>query len=420
MGYTIAEKIIAAHSEKEHVKAGEYVNVKVDFVVGNESTSVLAIEGFNRLGCDRVFDKDRVLILTDHSIPNNTIASAECNKICREFSQQHGLKFYEVGRVGICHVFVPDHGYVVAGDVVIGADSHTCTYGAVGALGTGMGSTDMLHAMVFGEIWMRVPETIKVVFKGKLPKGVVGKDLILYLIGEIGVEGANYKSIEFCGEALEDVSLTSRFTMANMVVEAGGKCCFFNPNQETIEYMNERGKRPYKIYTADEDAAYEQVIELDVSNLEPQVAVPDLPENARPVSQVEKERVRIDQVLFGSCTNGRVEDMKIAAEVLQGKKIADHVRMVVIPGSQEVYLESLKAGYIQIMIEAGCAVCTPNCGPCGGRHMGVLADGEVCLSTTNRNFTGRMGHKGSLVYLSGPAVAAASAVAGYIVSPDNL
>lgn len=420
MGHTIAEKIMAAHCGREEVYADEYVNAKVDFIVGNESTSVLAIEGFRRLGCDRIFDKDRILILTDHSIPNNSIAAAEYNKTCREFSKEFGLEFYEVGRVGICHVMVPDKGYVVPGDIVIGADSHTCTYGALGAMSTGMGSTDMLHAMVFGEIWMRVPETIKVVLNGKVKPGVVGKDLILYVISQIGVEGANYKAIEFCGEALDNVSLSSRFTMANMVIEAGAKCCFFNLNQETLNYLEERARRPYKVYTADEDARYCQVVELDVSDLEPQVAVPSLPENAKPVSEVERDHIRVDQVFFGSCTNGRTEDMMIAAQILEGKKLADHVRMIVIPGSQEVYMESLKKGYIQTMLEAGCAICTPNCGACGGRHMGVLAAGEVCLSTTARNFTGRMGHKDSFVYLSGPAVAAASAVAGYICGPESV
>ena len=259
-----------------------------------------------------------------------------------------------------------------------------------------------------------------VVLKGKVRPGVVGKDLILYVISKIGVEGANYKAIEFCGEALDDVSLSSRFTMANMVIEAGAKCCFFDPNPETLDYLTKRARRPYQVYTADADAKYCQVLELDVSDLEPQVALPSLPENAKPVSEVEKEHVRVDQVFFGSCTNGRVEDMRIAARILEGKKLADHVRMVVIPGSQEVYMESLKNGYIETMIEAGCAVCTPNCGPCGGRHMGVLAEGEVCLSTTARNFTGRMGHKDSFIYLSGPAVAAASAVAGYICSPEHV
>ena len=418
MGFTMAEKILAAHCGRAGVKAGEYINAKVDFVVGNEGTSALAIRKFNELGCDRVFDKDRISIITDHSVPNNTIESAEICKICREFSRKYELtNTFEVGRLGISHVIVPDKGLVGAGDVVVGADSHTCTYGALGAFATGMGSTDMLYAMVFGETWMRVPETVKLVFKGKLPEGIVGKDLILYAIGRIGIEGANYKSIEFCGEALEALSMDSRFTMANMAVEAGAKAGMFVPDEKTLAYLEGRCRRPYTVYRPDADAAYERVVEFDVSGLEPQVAVPDLPENVKPVGEVEKERVRLDQVFLGSCTNGHLEDLRIAAKILQGRSVHERTRMIVIPGSQEIYLEALKLGYIQTLIEAGAAVCTPTCGPCVGRHMGLLAAGEVCASTTNRNFSGRMGHKDSKVYLVGPAVAAASAVAGYIVSP---
>ena len=420
MPFTMAEKILAAHCDKDHVKPGEYINVKVDFVIGNEGPSRLAIEEFRRLGCDRIFDKERVLIVTDHSVPNKSVDSAEVVKICREFSCQYDLPhFYEVGRLGISHVMVPERGFVGAGDIVIGSDSHVCTYGALGSFATGMGSTDMLNAMVFGDIWMRVPETFKITYQGKPGKYVGGKDLILMLISKIGIDGATYKALEFVGEALSDLSMDSRFTLANMSIEAGAKCGMFVPDEKTIQYM-ERCVRPYTIYKPDPDAVYEREIELDVAGMEPLVAVPHLPENVKPVSEVEREGVRVDQVFIGSCTNGRLEDIEIAAALLKGRSVHKKTRMIVIPGSQDVYLQALKAGYIETLIEAGVAVGTPSCGPCVGGHMGVLASGEVCASTTNRNFQGRMGSKDSEVYLMGPAVAAASAVTGYITSPSSL
>ena len=420
MPSTMAEKILAAHSGRSEVKPGEYLNVKVDFVVGNEGPSRLAIEEFRRLGCDRIYDKDRVLIVTDHSVPNKTIDSAEVVKLCRDFSQEYDLThYYEVGWLGISHVMIPEKGLVGAGDVVIGSDSHVCTYGALGSFATGMGSTDMLNAMVFGDIWMRVPETIKVTYKGELPPYVGGKDLILMLISKIGIDGATYKAIEFDGEAISQLSMDSRFTLANMSIEAGAKCGMMVPDEKTIQYM-ERCVRLYTIYKPDPDAVYAQEIEFDVTGMEPLVAVPHLPENVKPVSEVEKEKVHLDQVFIGSCTNGRLEDIRIAAEILRGRKVHDRTRMIVIPGSQDVYLAALKAGYIETLIEAGVAVGTPSCGPCVGGHMGVLASCEVCASTTNRNFQGRMGSKDSFVYLVGPAVAAASAVTGYITSPASL
>lgn len=421
MGMTLSEKILAAHSGKERVKAGQYLNVGVDFIVANETTGSLAVKKFEALGCERVFDRDRISIITDHTIPANTVESAQTCKICMDFSRKQQLTYtYDVGRVGIAHVMVPDHGLVGAGDVVIGADSHTTTYGALGAFATGMGSTDILYAMLFGEIWMKVPATVKVVYNGIPPAGITGKDLILAALGKLGLEGANYKAVEFGGEALAGLSMDSRFTMANMIMEAGAKAGLFTPDQTALDYMEGRCKRPFTVYAPDGDAEYEKVLELDVSDLELQVALPHSPDNVVPVSAAESKSPKLDQVFIGSCTNGRLEDLRIAAEILGGRSVAGGTRLIVIPGSQEVYLEAMRLGYVQALVEAGAAFCTPSCGPCVGRHMGLLAQGEVCLSTTNRNFAGRMGHKDSLVYLSGPAVAAASAVAGRILSPANL
>jgi 3-isopropylmalate/(R)-2-methylmalate dehydratase large subunit len=417
----MAEKILAAHCNREFVEAGEYITVKVDFIVGNGGPTALAIKEFMRLGCDRLFDRDRILIVGDHTAPNNTIGSAEVNKLCRDFSRKYGIThFYDVGRLGIAHNIMPEKGLVGAGDLVFGADSHTCTYGALGAFATGSGSSDMLYAMLFGEMWMRVPETIKIVFTGKLPPRIGGKDLILNLIGKIGIDGANYKAIEFTGTALEGLSLDSRFTMANMTIETGAKTGLFEPNGEAISYMNNRCVRPYTLYHSDADAIFDKIITIDVTDMEHQVAVPDLPSNVKPISEIEKEKVRLDQVFIGSCTNSRLEDIRIAAEILKGRKVHKDMRMVVIPGSQEVYREALRLGYTETLVNADVAFCTPTCGPCVGLHMGVLASGEVCASTSNRNFTGRMGHKDSQVYLVGPAVAAASAVTGYITSPESL
>ncbi len=421
MGYTMAEKILAAHCGRDYVKPGQYINVDVDFIVGNEAPSVMTIREFYNLKCDRVFNNERIAIVPDHVAPNKDVAAAEICKTVREFAYRYNItNYFEVGRMGISHVIVPEKGLVGAGDVVIGADSHTCTYGALGAFATGMGATDMLCAMVLGEIWMKVPETMKIVYHGKLPKGIVGKDLILFTIGKIGIEGARYKAIEFTGEALDDLSMDSRFTMANMTVEAGAKCGMFVPDEKTIEYMDERCVRPYKIYKPDDDAVYEQVLEFDVSNLEPQVALPHLPENVKPIGEVRKDRIHLDQVFIGSCTNGRMEDLRIAADILRGRSVSSRTRLIVIPGSQEIYLSAVKEGIITALVEAGAAVSTPTCGACVGTHMGVLAEGEVCASTTNRNFEGRMGHKDSRVYLVGPAVAAASAILGYLAAPEEV
>lgn len=421
MGMTLSEKILAAHSGEDRVKVGQYLNVCVDFIVANESTGSLAIKRFEALGCDRVFDRDRVSIITDHTIPANTVESAQICKVCMDFSRKYQLTHtYDVGRVGISHVMVPDDGLVGAGDVVIGADSHTTTYGALGAFSTGMGSTDILYAMLFGEIWMKVPATIKLVFNEIPPEGIVGKDLILAALGKLGLEGANYRAVEFCGSSLDGLSMDSRFTMSNMIMEAGAKAGLFTPDQTALDYMKGRCKRPYTVYAPDGDAEYERVIELDVSKLEPQVALPHSPANVVSVSEAERQSPRLDQVFIGSCTNGRLEDLRIAAEILEGRSVAKGTRLIVIPGSQEVYLEAMRLGYVQTLVKAGAAFCTPSCGPCVGRHMGLLAKGETCLSTTNRNFAGRMGHKDSFVYLSAPAVAAASAAAGRILSPRNL
>lgn len=419
MASTMAEKILAAKSGKESVKPGEYINVKLDYVVGNEGSARMAIDDFRRLGCDRIFDKERLLIIADHSIPNKTIDSAEVVKVCRDFCREYDLPFYEPGKAGISHVMVPENGWVGAGDVVIGSDSHICTYGALGCFATGSGSTDLLHSMVFGDIWMRVPENIKVTYTGKLQPYVSGKDLILALIGKIGVDGARYQAIEFAGDTLGELSMDSRFTLCNMTIEAGAKCGIMTPDEKTIEYMK-RCVRPYKIYKSDPDAVFQKEVEIDVSEMEPQVAVPHLPSNLKPVSEVEKEKVQLDQVFIGSCTNSYLDDIKVAAEILKGRRVHDKTRMIVLPGSQDVYIAALKAGYIEILAEAGVAVGTPNCGACGGGHHGVLAKGEVCASTSNRNFQGRMGSSESSVYLVNPAVAAASAVAGYIISPASL
>jgi len=421
MGMTMSEKILAAHSGRQRVSAGEYLNVAVDFIVANETTGSLAISRFEALGCDRVFDRDCISIITDHTVPANTVESAQVCKVCMDFSRKYVLTHtYDVGRLGIAHVMVPDLGLVGAGDVVVGADSHTTTYGALGAFATGMGSTDILYAMLFGEIWMKVPATVKLVFHGRPRGGVVGKDLILRALGRLGLEGANYKAVEFAGEALRELSMDSRFTMANMSMEAGAKAGLFAPDDRTIAYMRGRCIRPFTVCEPDPDAVYEQVVDLDVTDLEPQVALPHSPANAVPVSEAESLEVRLDQVFIGSCTNGRLEDLRIASEILAGRSVRLGTRLIVIPGSQQVYLEGMRLGYVQAMVEAGAAFCTPSCGPCVGRHMGLLAQGETCLSTTNRNFAGRMGHKDSLVYLSGPAVAAASAVAGRIVSPESI
>jgi 3-isopropylmalate/(R)-2-methylmalate dehydratase large subunit len=418
MAMTLAEKIVVAHTKKE-VHAGQFVEVAVDLVLSNDITAPIAIREFEKLGVEQVFDPDLVVMVPDHFVPNKDIKSAEQCRVMREFARAQELTHYfEVGRMGIEHVLLPEQGLVVPGDVVVGADSHTCTYGALGALATGMGSTDIAVAMATGHAWMRVPETIRIVYHGTLQSWVGGKDLILYTIGQIGVGGARYKAIEFAGPVVEQLSMAGRFTMANMAIEAGGKAGLFAVDDITRAYVRDRASRPYCTYHADAGATYAQVVEIDVSQIEPQVAFPHLPENARPVSLAGD--VRIDQSVIGSCTNGRLEDLRIAAEVLRGHQVHPDVRCIVIPGSQQVYLDALHEGLVEVFVTAGAVVSTPTCGPCLGGYMGVLAAGERAVSTTNRNFRGRMGHPDSFVYLAGPAVAAASAVAGRIARPEEV
>ncbi len=415
---TLVEKILAAHSSKSRVTPGDLVNVKVDLVLANDITAPIAIKEFNRLGVSRVFDPSKIVMVPDHFVPNKDIASAEQAKMMREFALSQCLIYYEVGEMGIEHVLLPEKGLVLPGDVVIGADSHTCTYGAVGAFATGMGSTDIAAAMATGDIWMKVPPTIKFVYHGRTQKWVCGKDLILYTIGDIGVDGALYSALEFTGEAVSALSMDSRFTMSNMAIEAGGKAGIFRVDDRTRSYVKQRADRDYTVYEPGADAAYAQVIEYDASAIEPQVAFPHQPSNTRPISQVGD--VEIDQVVIGSCTNGRIEDMITAAEILHNRKVNKRVRCIVIPGTQHVYMESLRGGLIESLVEAGAVVSTPTCGPCLGGYMGILAAGERCVSTTNRNFVGRMGSTESEVYLAGPAVAAASAIAGRIAGPGEV
>ena len=417
-GSNIAEKILAAHSGKKAVSPGEFLNVRVDLVLANDITAPISIKEFARIGVSKVFDPKRVVLVADHFVPNKDIASAEQAKLMREFAHRQGVVYFEVGCGGIEHVLLPEQGLVLPGDVVVGADSHTCTYGALGALATGMGSTDIACAMATGEVWMRVPPTIKFVFNGRLQKWVGGKDLILYTIGKIGVDGARYSSMEFCGEAIDGLSVEGRLTMANMAIEAGGKAGLFRVDDKTRVYLKGRTKRKYHAYEPDEDAAYERVIEYDASKIEPQVAFPHLPSNAKPISKV--GNVKINQSVIGSCTNGRIEDLQLAADIIKKRNVHRDVRLIVIPGTQGVYLEAMRRGLIETFINAGAAVSTPTCGPCLGGYMGVLAAGEKCISTTNRNFVGRMGSNKSEVYLSNPAIAAASAIAGRIVSPDDV
>jgi 3-isopropylmalate/(R)-2-methylmalate dehydratase large subunit len=415
----MAEKILAAHAGMDSVRAGQFVDASVDVVLSNDITAPISIREFEKLGVDKVFDPERVVLVNDHFAPNKDIKSAQQCLIVRQFAREQDLPHhYDVGRMGIEHVLLPDEGLVLPGDVVVGADSHTCTYGALGAFATGMGSTDIAVAMATGKTWLRVPETIRILYNGELQPWVGGKDLILYTIGQIGVSGARYMAIEFAGPAMDALSIEGRLTMANMAIEAGGKTGLFAVDQTTLDYVNGRATRPFQAYDADADAEYAKVIEIDVSQIEPQVAFPHLPENARPVS--EAGDVCVDQSVIGSCTNGRLEDLRVAAELLKGRQVHPDVRCIVIPGSQEVYLDAVREGLVETFIEAGAIVSTPTCGPCLGGHMGVLAAGERAVSTTNRNFRGRMGHPESEVYLAGPAVAAASAVAGRLVHPSEL
>ena len=416
---TITEKIFASHAGLSEVKAGDLITAKVDVTLANDITGPVAIKEFRKIGVDRVFDKDRVMFVPDHFVPNKDIKSAEQVKMIREFAKDQGLtNFFEVGRMGIEHALLPEKGLVTAGDLVIGADSHTCTYGALGAFSTGVGSTDLACAMASGETWFKVPSAIKVEFNGKLNKWVCAKDLVLHLIGDIGVDGALYKTIEVGGNVIEEMDMDGRFTFCNMAIEAGGKNGIIVPDKITEEYLKNRSVRQPKFYTSDPDALYERVIKYDVSEIEPTVAFPHLPENTKPISQVGD--IKIDQSVIGSCTNGRLSDLKIAAEILKGHKVHPDVRLIVFPGTQQIYLDAMEKGYIRTIIEAGGAVSTPTCGPCLGGHAGILAAGERAISTTNRNFVGRMGHVDSEVYLSSPAIAAASAITGKISSPDDI
>jgi len=419
MTMTMAEKILAAHAGLEEVAPGQFIRARVDLVLANDITAPIAIREFQRLGVGEVWDRERVVLVPDHFAPNKDVKSAEQCRLVREFARQQRLPHYfEVGRMGIEHVLLPEQGLVLPGDLVVGADSHTCTYGALGAFATGMGSTDIAVAMATGQVWMRVPETIKLIYHGRLPRWVGGKDLILHTIGHIGVDGALYQAMEFAGPAIADLPMDDRFTMANMAVEAGAKTGLFHVDEKTLAYIESRARRPYTIYQADPDARYARVVEYDVSGLEPQVAFPPLPSNVRPLSQVGE--VPIDQVVIGSCTNGRWRDLLLAAEVLRGRRVHLCVRCIVIPGTQEIFLRAVREGLAEVFVEAGAVFSTPTCGPCLGGHMGVLAAGERCVSTTNRNFAGRMGHPESEVYLANPAVAAASAVLGRIGGPDEL
>ncbi len=416
MGMTISQKILAVHAGREYVEAGELLNCQVDVILGNDVTAPVAIAEFNRLGREHVYASDSIVLVPDHFTPNKDIKSAEQAKILRDFARQQGIRnYFEIGQMGIEHCLLPEQGLVAPGDLIIGADSHTCTYGALGAFATGVGSTDMAAAMATGEAWFKVPESIKFIYFGQPPRWVGGKDFILHAIGDIGVDGARYMSMEFTGEAIRGLSMDNRFSMANMAIEAGGKNGIIAADDITMAYIKDRVKRPYHIYQSDDDAVYARIIEYDVSKLEPVVAFPHLPENTRPVSQAGE--VWLDQVVIGSCTNGRIEDLQTAAEILKGHRVYSGLRLIILPGTQAIYLEALRRGYIETFIEAGAAVSTPTCGPCLGGHMGILAKGEKALATTNRNFVGRMGHPESEVYLSNPAVAAASAIKGRITPP---
>ena len=419
MGMTMSQKILAAHAGLAEVKAGQLIEADLDLVLGNDITSPVAINEMKKMNRQTVFDKDKVALVMDHFIPNKDIKSAENCKCCRDFACRHEItNYFDVGNMGIEHALLPEQGLVVAGDAIIGADSHTCTYGALGAFSTGVGSTDMAAGMVTGKAWFKVPAALKFELVGKPQKWVSGKDVILHIIGMIGVDGALYKSMEFTGEGVQYLSMDDRFTICNMAIEAGGKNGIFPVDDLAIAYMKEHSKREFQVYEADEDAEYEETYVIDLSELKPTVSFPHLPSNTRTIDNVGD--VAIDQVVIGSCTNGRISDMRAAAEILKGRKVAKNVRCIVIPATQKIYLQALEEGLLKIFIEAGAVVSTPTCGPCLGGYMGILAAGERCISTTNRNFVGRMGHVDSEVYLASPAVAAASAVTGKITCPSQL
>ena len=418
MGMTMTQKILAAHAGLPEVKAGQLIEAGLDLVLGNDITSPVAINEMKKMKDQTVFDKEKIALVMDHFIPNKDIKSAENCKCCRDFANVHGItNYFDVGDMGIEHALLPEKGLVTAGDAVIGADSHTCTYGALGAFSTGVGSTDMAAGMVTGKAWFKVPSALKFVLTGKPSKWVSGKDVILHIIGMIGVDGALYKSMEFTGDGVKHLTMDDRLTICNMAIEAGGKNGIFPVDETTVQYIKEHGNRPYTVYEADEDAVYDAVYTIDLAALKPTVAFPHLPENTKEMGTFEE--VKIDQVVIGSCTNGRLEDMAVAAKLLEGKKVADHVRCIVMPATQHIFQQCIDLGYLSTFISAGCAVSTPTCGPCLGGHMGVMANGEKCVATTNRNFVGRMGGITSEIYLASPAVAAASAVAGFIADPRN-
>ena len=419
MGTTMTQKILAAHAGLDSVKAGQLIEAKLDLVLGNDITSPVAIKEFARFNCDKVFDRDKIALVPDHFTPNKDIKAAEQCKLIREFANKMDItNYFEIGEVGIEHALLPEKGLVVAGDAVIGADSHTCTYGALGAFSTGVGSTDMAAAMATGKAWFKVPSALKFNLTGKLNGYASGKDVILHIIGMIGVDGALYKSMEFSGEGLKSLSMDDRLCMANMAIEAGGKNGIFDVDEKTIEYIKEHSTKDYTVYKADADAEYEKVYDVDLSKIRPTVSFPHLPDNTRTIDEVGD--VRIDQVVIGSCTNGRIEDLRVAASILKGRHVAKGVRCIIIPGTQKIYLQAIHEGLVDIFVNAGAIFSMPTCGPCLGGHMGILAKGERAVSTTNRNFVGRMGHPESEVYLASPAVAAASAVTGKIQNPETL
>jgi len=416
---TISEKILAEHAGLREVEPGQLITARLDLVLGNDITAPLGIEEFRRVGATKVFDPAKVVLVPDHFVPNKDIKSAQQCQLLREFAREQNLvHFFEVGEMGIEHALLPEQGLVLPGDLVVGADSHTCTYGALGSFATGVGSTDFAAAMITGESWFRVPETIRIVFQGRRRPWVDGKDLILFTIGKMGVDGARYKALEFAGEAISNLSMDSRLTMSNMAIEAGGKAGIVVPDKITKEYVQGRAKRPYKFFHSDSEAKYSQVLDFDVTRIEPQVAFPHLPSNVKPISAV--GRVSIDQVVIGSCTNGRLEDLRTAARVLKGRKRAPFVRLIIIPATQAIYRQAMKEGLFEIFLDANAVISTPTCGPCLGGYMGILAKGERAVTTTNRNFVGRMGHPESEVYLANAAVAAASAIMGRIAGPEEL
>ena len=421
MAMTMTQKILADHAGMESVTAGQLIEAKLDVVMANDITGPMALPIFRQMA-DKVFDKDKVVLVPDHFTPNKDIKSAENSKAILDFSNEQGLTYHmEQGKCGVEHAILPEMGIVVAGECIIGADSHTCSYGALGAFSTGVGTTDIATGMATGELWFKVPEAIKLVLTGEPSKYVSGKDIILHIINEISVDGALYKSMEFVGDGIQYLTMDDRFTICNMAIEAGAKNGIFPVDEQTIAYMEEHSNKDYKVYTADEDAVYERVIEIDLSKVRPTVAFPHLPGNGHTIDEIEAmEPIYIDQVVIGSCTNGRISDLRKAAAILKGKKVARNVRVMVVPATQKIFLQCIVEGLAEIFVEAGCAFNTPSCGPCMGGHMGVMAKGEKCVSTTNRNFVGRMGDTEALIYLASPEVAAASAIAGYIANPEKV